>query len=124
MKSVGTYGDAEATATEKFAQAFKNMNFPPGAFVFFRQSPDGILGVSNTDFVIILISVSVLFLKPRISFCQDGTIPGNEGAVGENKAVSEAVLETMIGEHIVSSALKRSLASRLPALLNDGIIII
>lgn len=46
MKSCGTYGDAEAAAIEQFAQAFKNVNFPPGASVFYRQSPDGILGVS------------------------------------------------------------------------------
>ena len=46
MKSVGTYGDAEAAAIEKFAEAFKNVNFAPGASVFYRQSPDGILGVS------------------------------------------------------------------------------
>jgi chalcone isomerase len=47
LKSVGTYGDAEAEAMQKFAEAFKPVNFPPGASVFYRQSPDGILGVSN-----------------------------------------------------------------------------
>ncbi|TKY50623.1 Chalcone--flavonone isomerase [Spatholobus suberectus] len=107
MKSVGTYGDAEAAAIEKFTQAFKNMNFPPGASVFFRQSPDGILGVSVSNYVSYF----------------NGTIPGNECAVIENKVVSEPVLETMIGEPAVSPALKRNLASRLPALLNDGIVI-
>lgn len=103
MKSVGIYGDAEAAAIEKFREAFKNVTFPPGASVFYRQSPDGILG---------------------LSFTQEGTAPpGNEAAVIENKAVSAAVLETMIGEHAVSPDLKRSLASRLPALLNHGIIV-
>ncbi|RDY14729.1 Chalcone--flavonone isomerase 1B-1 [Mucuna pruriens] len=95
MKCVGTYGDAEAAAIEKFGQAFKDVNFLPGASVFYRQSPDGILG---------------------LSFSQDATLPANEAAVIENKAVSEAVLETMIGENAVSPDLKRSLASRLPAL--------
>ncbi|XP_020235325.1 chalcone--flavonone isomerase 1A [Cajanus cajan] len=98
MKSVGTYGEAEAAAIEKFAQAFQNVNFAAGASVFYRQSPHGILG---------------------LSFSEDGTLPGKEGAVIENKALSEAVLETMIGEHAVSPDLKRSLASRLPALLDQ-----
>ncbi|XP_061372227.1 chalcone--flavanone isomerase 1A-like [Gastrolobium bilobum] len=101
MKSVGTYGDAEAAAIEKFAEAFKNVNFPQGASVFYRQSPDGILG---------------------LSFCQDGTIPPqHEATVIENKAASEAVLETMIGEHAVSPDLKRSLAARLPVVFKQGI---
>ncbi|CAJ1977738.1 unnamed protein product [Sphenostylis stenocarpa] len=102
LKSVGTYGDAEAAAIGEFAEAFKNVNFPPGASVFYRQSPDGILG---------------------LSFSEDATIPGEEAAVIANKAVSAAVLETMIGEHAVSPDLKRSLASRLPVVLNDGIIV-
>lgn len=51
LKSVGTYGDAEVEAIQKFAEAFKNVNFPPGASVFYRQSPDGILGVSTSGFV-------------------------------------------------------------------------
>ncbi|CAJ2631078.1 unnamed protein product [Trifolium pratense] len=46
LKSVGTYGDAEVEAMEKFVEAFKPINFPPGASVFYRQSPDGILGVN------------------------------------------------------------------------------
>ncbi|KAK7343265.1 hypothetical protein VNO77_11880 [Canavalia gladiata] len=100
MNSVGTYGDAEAVAIEKFAQAFKNVHFPPGASVFYRQSPDGILG---------------------LSFSKDATLPENEDAVIENKAVSEAVLETMIGEHAVSPDLKRSLASRLPEALSQAV---
>nr|WIL10282.1 chalcone synthase [Grona styracifolia] len=103
MKSVGTYGDAEAAAIEKFRQAFKDVTFPPGASVFYRQSPLGILG---------------------LSFSEEGTTPPtNEVAVIENKAVSEAVLETMIGEHAVSPDLKHSLASRVPAILNNGIIV-
>lgn len=72
----------------------------------------------------ILINACVLFYKPQLSFSKDATIPGKEDAVIENKAVSEAVLETMIGEPAVSPALKLSLASRLPDLFIQGTIII
>ncbi|KAL1295621.1 hypothetical protein HN51_056473 [Arachis hypogaea] len=102
MKSVGTYGDAEAAAIQQFAEAFKNVNFKPGASVFYRQSPLGHLG---------------------LSFSEDGNIPEKEAAVIENKPLSSAVLETMIGEHAVSPDLKRSLAARLPAVLQQGIIV-
>jgi len=63
LKSVGTYGDAEAEAMQKFAEAFKPINFPPGASVFYRQSPDGILGVSNTanSFCFLTILIEVYF---------------------------------------------------------------
>jgi len=47
MKSDGTYGDEEEKAIEKFREAFKDQNFPPGASVFYKQSPSGTLGVSN-----------------------------------------------------------------------------
>ncbi|KAK7270104.1 hypothetical protein RIF29_23010 [Crotalaria pallida] len=87
---------SEAAAIDKFAEAFKNVNFPPGASLFYRQSPDGILG---------------------LRFSQDDSIPENEAADIVNMPVSSAVLETMIGEHAVSPALKRSLAARLPALI-------
>ncbi|KAK7270105.1 hypothetical protein RIF29_23011 [Crotalaria pallida] len=98
LKSIGTYGDAEAAAIDKFAEVFKTVDFPPGASVFYRQSPKGILG---------------------LRFSQDDSIPENEAAVIVNKPVSSAVLETMIGEHAVSPDLKRSLAARLPAILKE-----
>nr|UXO98041.1 Chalcone Isomerase [Neustanthus phaseoloides] len=91
MKSVGTYGDAEEKAIEEFRYAFKDQIFPPGSTVFYKQSPTGTLGVS---------------------FSKDDTIPEHEHAVIDNKPVSEAVLETMIGEIPVSPALKESLAKR------------
>lgn len=46
MKSIGTYGDAEAKAIEQFIQIFKPHNFTPGSSVFYLQSPEGILTVS------------------------------------------------------------------------------
>jgi chalcone isomerase len=102
MKSAGIYGGAEAAAIEKFTEAFRNVHFPPGSSVFYRQSPDGKLG---------------------LSFSQDDTIPEKEAVVIENKALSEAVLETMIGEHAVSPDLKHCLAERLPVVLNQGLLL-
>jgi len=56
----------------------------------------------------------------QISFSKDGSIiPEVETAVIENKLLSQAVLESMIGEHGVSPAAKRSLASRLSKLFKD-----
>lgn len=48
----------------------------------------------------------------QLSFSKDETIPEHEHAVIDNKPLSEAVLETMIGEIPVSPALKESLATR------------
>lgn len=56
----------------------------------------------------------------QLSFSKDISIPEKEDTIIKNKAVSSAVLETMIGEHAVSPDLKRCLAARLPALLNEG----
>ncbi|KAJ1436405.1 Chalcone isomerase [Sesbania bispinosa] len=98
MKSVGTYGDAEEKAIQKFRDAFKDQHFPPGSTVFYKQSPKGTLG---------------------LYFSKDETIPEHEHTVIENKALSEAVLETMIGEIPVSPALKESLATRFCEFLKD-----
>ncbi|KAI9127534.1 hypothetical protein K1719_000527 [Acacia pycnantha] len=95
MKTVGTYGEAEAEAIDKFVQIFKPHNFAIGSSVFYLQSPNGALSISFSD---------------------DGTLPEIPAGVIENKALSETVLETMIGEHAVSPALKHSLASRLAPL--------
>ena len=46
MKSEGTYGDAEEKAIQEFREAFKDQFFPPGTAAFYRQSPNGTLGVS------------------------------------------------------------------------------
>ncbi|CAL5210286.1 unnamed protein product [Lathyrus oleraceus] len=92
MKSDGTYNDEEEKAIEKFRQAFQEQHFPPGSSVFYKQSPNGTLG---------------------LSFSKDGTIPEDEHSVIDNKPLSESVLETMIGEIPVSPALKESLATRI-----------
>jgi len=49
MKSEGTYGDAEEKAIQELREVFKVQFFPPGAGVFFRQSPNGTLGVGVTN---------------------------------------------------------------------------
>ncbi|KAH7515178.1 hypothetical protein ACOSP7_032702 [Xanthoceras sorbifolium] len=97
-KSAGIFTDAEAKATEKFNEVFKNENFPPGASILFTQSPHGSL---------------------TISFSKDGTIPKVGNAVIENKLLSEAILESMIGKQGVSPPAKKSLAARLSKLLNE-----
>nr|AHZ31749.1 chalcone isomerase [Viola x wittrockiana] len=95
-KSVGIYTDAESKAIEEFRQVFKEETFPPGSSILFTQTPLGTLA---------------------ISFSKDGSIPGNANAVIENKLLSEAILESMIGKHGVSPAAKQSLAARLSELL-------
>ncbi|KAK7343263.1 hypothetical protein VNO77_11878 [Canavalia gladiata] len=91
-KSLGIYTDEEAKAIEKFVSVFKPENFPPGTSILFTVSPNGSLA---------------------ISFPKDGSIPEVGSVVIENKLLSEAVLESMIGKHGVSPAAKQSLASRL-----------
>ncbi|TXG49652.1 hypothetical protein EZV62_025527 [Acer yangbiense] len=97
-KSVGIYTDAEAKATDKFIEVFKDENFPPGTSILFTQSPHGSL---------------------TISFSKDGSIPEVGNVVIDNKLLSEAILESMIGKHGVSPAAKKSLAARLSKLLNE-----
>ncbi|TKY50619.1 Chalcone--flavonone isomerase [Spatholobus suberectus] len=98
-KSLGIYTDAEAKAIEKFVSVFKDETFPPGSSILFTVSPQGSLA---------------------ISFSKDGTIPEVGSTVIENKLLSEAVLESMIGKHGVSPAAKQSLASRLSELFKEG----
>ena len=58
----------------------------------------------------------------QISFSKDGSIPEVKAEVIENKLLSQAVLESMIGAHGVSPATKRSLASRLSKLFKEQIL--
>nr|ADQ13184.1 chalcone isomerase [Scutellaria baicalensis] len=94
-KAVGKYTDAESEAIDKFLQVFKDETFAPGASILFTQSPACSL---------------------TISFSKDGSIPEQGKAVIENKQLSEAVLESIIGKHGVSPSAKQSLAARLSEL--------
>ncbi|EPS73111.1 chalcone--flavonone isomerase, partial [Genlisea aurea] len=94
-KSIGKFTDAESEAANQFLQVFKNQNFPPGASIFFTQSPDGSLA---------------------ISFSADEE---TEIEVIANKPLSEAVLDSIIGKHGVSPAAKQSLAERVAELLRQ-----
>ncbi|XP_059457658.1 chalcone--flavanone isomerase 1-like [Corylus avellana] len=98
-KSVGIYTDAEAKAIEKFIEVFKDETFPPGSSILFTQSPNGSL---------------------TISFSKDGSLPEIGNAVIENKLLSEAILESIIGKHGVSPEAKQSLATRLAESLKDN----
>ncbi|KAJ4824612.1 hypothetical protein Tsubulata_010929 [Turnera subulata] len=95
-KSIGIYTDTEAKAIEKFQEVFKDKTFPPGSSILFTQFPSGSLA---------------------ISFSKDGSLPENEEALIDNKLLSEAVLESIIGKHGVSPAAKQSLAARISELL-------
>ncbi|XP_031114949.1 chalcone--flavonone isomerase [Ipomoea triloba] len=99
-KAAGIYGDAESKAIEKFNDVFSDQMFPPGASIFFTQSPLGSL---------------------TISFSKDGSMPEIASAVIENKPLSEAVLESIIGVKGVSPEAKQSLAVRLSELFKNGI---
>ncbi|KAK9741451.1 hypothetical protein RND81_03G107000 [Saponaria officinalis] len=97
-KTIGIYTDEEAKAVDKFIEVFKDENFPPGHSILFTQSPSGSL---------------------TVAFSKHGSVPREGKAVIENKNMSEAVLESIIGKHGVSPEAKQSLAARVSALLDD-----
>ncbi|GAB2222768.1 hypothetical protein Droror1_Dr00016894 [Drosera rotundifolia] len=97
-KAIGIYTDAEAKAVEKFIEVFKDENFPPGNSILFTQSPLGSL---------------------TIAFDKHDSTPEVGAAVIENKHLTEAVLESIIGKHGVSPEAKQSLAERVSTWLNE-----
>ncbi|KAE9611594.1 putative chalcone isomerase [Lupinus albus] len=99
LKSLKVYTNEEQKATEKFLSVFKKETFAPGSSIFFTVLHQGSLA---------------------ISFSKDACIPKVEAAIIKNKAFSEAVLESMIGENGVSPAAKKSLATRLSKLFKQG----
>ncbi|PAN17594.1 hypothetical protein PAHAL_3G142600 [Panicum hallii] len=99
LKATGAYTDAEAAAVEEFNAAFKSHSLAPGASVLFTHSPAGVLTVAFSD---------------------DSSAPGAGIAAIENKALCEAVLESIIGERSVSPATKQSIATRVPEILKGG----
>ncbi|OVA03565.1 Chalcone isomerase [Macleaya cordata] len=99
LKAKDTYTEAEAKAVEKFIEIFKDQTFPPASSILFTLSTLGNL---------------------TIGFSKDDSIPEVGNAVIENKALSEAILESIIGKNGVSPAAKHSLAVRISQLLNKG----
>nr|UVH27312.1 chalcone isomerase [Paris polyphylla var. yunnanensis] len=95
-KSAGIFTEAEDTAVAEFKRIFKAEKFPHGSSILFTHSASGSL---------------------TIGFSKDGSLPEVAVAVIENKALSEALLESIIGEHGVSPAAKQSLAFRVSELL-------
>ncbi|XP_065872276.1 chalcone--flavanone isomerase 2-like isoform X2 [Euphorbia lathyris] len=90
-KSMGIYSEAEAKAIDKFLDLFKDEKFPPGSSILFTLLPHGSLA---------------------ITFWKEGSMPETENGVIENKLLSEAVLESIIGKHGVSPEARSSIASR------------
>ncbi|XP_020102007.1 chalcone--flavonone isomerase [Ananas comosus] len=97
-KAAGVYTEAEGAAVDKFKEAFKAETFPPGSSILFTHSPSSSL---------------------TIAFSSDSSVPEVGNVVIENRALCEAILESIIGEHGVSPATKRSLALRVSELLKE-----
>nr|AAZ80911.1 chalcone isomerase [Canna x generalis] len=98
-KAAGTYTEAEAAAVEKFKEACKNETFPPGTSILFTHQ----------------VSPASL----TITFWREGSMPETGNTVIESKALSEAILESIIGKHGVSPGAKRSVAQRLSEILEE-----
>ncbi|XP_038988379.1 chalcone--flavonone isomerase [Phoenix dactylifera] len=98
-KAAGIYTEAEGMAIEKFKEAFKAETYGPGSSILFTHSPSGALTIASSE---------------------DGSMPEAGRVVIENKALCGAILESIIGEHGVSPAAKRSLAVRLSELLKES----
>ncbi|KAI0531442.1 hypothetical protein KFK09_000997 [Dendrobium nobile] len=96
-KAAGVYTEEEEAAVVKFREIFKPKNFPPGTSIVFSHSPSGTL---------------------TIGFLELGGVPAAESGVIENKKLTNAVLESIIGEKGVSPAAKQSLAQRISEFLN------
>lgn len=97
IKSAGVYGDAEATAIDKFKEIYGDRELSVGFSNLYSQSPTGLL---------------------TITFTEDGSIiPEKSGATIDNKPLSEALLDSIIGSNGVSPAARRSLAERLSQIL-------
>nr|BBG28365.1 chalcone isomerase 1 [Cymbidium hybrid cultivar] len=96
-KAAGVYTGEEEAAINKFLEIFKPKSFPPGTSIIFTHSPHGSL---------------------TIGFLEEGGGPVAATGVVENKKLTNAVLESIIGEKGVSPAAKQSLAQRISEFLN------
>ncbi|KAG0462380.1 hypothetical protein HPP92_020856 [Vanilla planifolia] len=94
-KAAEAYTNEEDEAIKNFLEAFETMNFRPGSSIFFTHSPQGSF---------------------TIGFSEDGAVPKAAVVVIENEKLSNAILESIIGEKGVSPAAKQSLAHRMSGL--------
>ncbi|RZC94036.1 hypothetical protein C5167_016730 [Papaver somniferum] len=97
LKGREIYTEEEVKAVEKFMDIFKNETFPPTSSILFTLSPLGTLTVGFSN--------------------HDSTPDVEKAAVIDNKALSVAVLESIIGKNGVCPPAKQSLAVRIFELL-------
>nr|APM86425.1 chalcone isomerase 1 [Freesia hybrid cultivar] len=99
-KAVGTYDRAKHAAIVKLKEVFKSKTFSHGASILFTHESSGSL---------------------TIGFLKNNSMPDSGGTVIRSKALSEAILESIIGKNGVSPAAKESLARRISALMKERI---
>lgn len=100
-KGTGTYSKAKQAAVDRLKGVFKPQAFHHGDSIVFAHSSNG--------------SLAIGFLKNN----NNESMPDGSGGaeVIKSRALSEAVLESIIGKNGVSPAAKKSLAMRISALL-------
>ncbi|KAF7099725.1 hypothetical protein CFC21_101325 [Triticum aestivum] len=86
-----------SAATSELKGIFYPASFPTGSTIFFTHSADGVL---------------------QVAFSDDTKVPEQESGRVDSRALSEAVLESIIGDNGVSPLARRSLAFRLCGLIN------
>ncbi|RZS19552.1 hypothetical protein BHM03_00051959, partial [Ensete ventricosum] len=129
-KAAGVYTEADGAALEQFKEAFRAETFPPGSSILFTHAPSDSLLVHSLSHsapsactslipLVCPTSHSILTIMLQIAFSKDGSMPEAGNAVIQNQALSQAILESIIGEHGVSPAAKRSLAQRFSDLLKQ-----
>ncbi|XP_006850622.2 chalcone--flavonone isomerase [Amborella trichopoda] len=99
MEASGTFSPQQSLlALHKFLEAFKGKMLTYGSAIFFAYSKAGLL----------------------IAITEDGSVPEQEDVMIEDKALTQALLDSIIGEHGVSPAAKRSVAKRLSEALSKA----
>ncbi|ERN12202.1 hypothetical protein AMTRI_Chr08g164050 [Amborella trichopoda] len=97
MEGSGTFSPQQSPlALHKFMEAFKGKMLTYGSAIFFTYLEAGL----------------------SIAIAEDGSIPDKGDVMIEDKALAQALLDSIIGEHGVSPAAKRSVAERLSEVLS------
>nr|QTF65956.1 chalcone isomerase [Dracaena cambodiana] len=94
----GTDVEAQRGVLAEFHEIFKSEMLLPNSVLFFAYHPSGTL---------------------EIVISENGAVP-ETGKVIKSRALSEALLDSIIGEHGVSPMLKRCLALRMSQLMNES----